>query len=196
MFLVIFIIHRRKWRFAFQTLAKFIHFCRYTIGDFSPFKAHVYMFTITTTSFLFALWAFIVIFRASIPQLRRFHYGGKILTFQLCVVFLKFQSLIFGLILLPAGAIPCVPPISPNVYANSKWWRPWRTIYSVPLDKLEYVDINYLQFHWKVLINYMYEIEKKHLCFTVTSQNYQMSRNPNQTMHRVQQHYLFVSIIP
>ncbi|XP_018024103.1 organic solute transporter subunit alpha [Hyalella azteca] len=91
----------------------------YSFGDFSPYKGHVYVFTITTTSFLLALWAFIVMFKASIPELRRYHYGRKILVFQLCLVFLRFQALIFGVILLPAGAIPCVPPISPKVYANT-----------------------------------------------------------------------------
>uniref|UniRef100_A0A6A7G946 Organic solute transporter subunit alpha-like n=3 Tax=Hirondellea gigas TaxID=1518452 RepID=A0A6A7G946_9CRUS len=91
----------------------------YKVGDFSLTKGYVYIFAITTVSFMFGLWAFIVGFKASIPQLRKYHYGKKILTFQLCLIFLRFQSLIFGLILLPSGAIPCVPPISPSVYANT-----------------------------------------------------------------------------
>ncbi|KAF2364127.1 Organic solute transporter subunit alpha/Transmembrane protein 184 [Trinorchestia longiramus] len=91
----------------------------YDFGDFSPYKGHVYMFTITTTSFLLALWAFVITFKSSIPELRHHHYGKKIIVFQLCLVFLRLQALIFMAILLPSGAIPCAPPISPSVYANT-----------------------------------------------------------------------------
>lgn len=91
----------------------------YTAGHFSFTDAYAYIFAITTISFMFGLWAFIVLFKASIPELRKFHYGRKILTFQFVVICLRLQAFIFGMILIPSGAIPCVPPLSPAVYANT-----------------------------------------------------------------------------
>jgi len=85
-------------------------------------NSFIYIFAITTLSFLFALWAFIVGFKASIPELTQFHYKMKAITFQLSLVFLRFQSLVFNFILLPTGAIPCLPPISPAVFANCEYY--------------------------------------------------------------------------
>ncbi|KAL7647500.1 UNVERIFIED_CONTAM: hypothetical protein RMT77_001100 [Armadillidium vulgare] len=73
------------------------------------------LFAIATISFLFALWAFIISFKSSCMKLRKFKYCGKVATFQLCLVCFRFQSVIFYLILMPAGAFPCLPPMSPNV---------------------------------------------------------------------------------
>jgi len=90
----------------------------YTVGDFSANNAYVYIFAFTTVSFLVGLWAFIVIFKSSVPQLGNFHYGKKIVAFQLTILFSRMQNMIFGTLLVPLGAIPCSPPISPGVYAN------------------------------------------------------------------------------
>lgn len=61
------------------------------MGKFSLTNAYVYILLLTTVSFLFALWAFIVMFKASIPELGLYHYGKKVIAFQLCLIFLRFQ---------------------------------------------------------------------------------------------------------
>lgn len=81
-------------------------------------NAYIYIYLFATTSFFFGLWAFIVGFKASLRQLQEFHYLPKIIAFQLCLVFLRLQTLIVNSILVPSGAIPCLPPISPSVFAN------------------------------------------------------------------------------
>ncbi|XP_071549540.1 organic solute transporter subunit alpha-like [Panulirus ornatus] len=91
----------------------------YTHMDMSPNNAYIYIYIISTTSFFFGLWAFIVGFKASLRQLQEFHYKAKIVTFQLCLVFLRLQAIIINSILVPSGAIPCLPPISPRVFANT-----------------------------------------------------------------------------
>ena len=98
----------------------FLYHFRYQTMNLKPTNSYVYLYLISTTSFCFGLWAFIVGFKASLPNLKDFHYTPKIISFQLSLVFLKLQGLIFNMILLPSGAFPCLPPISPTVYANSK----------------------------------------------------------------------------
>lgn len=93
---------------------------RYTHLDMRPANAYIYLNVIALTSFCFGLWAFIVGFKASLKQLQEFHYTPKIVAFQLCLVFLRLQALIVNGILVPAKAIPCLPPISPRVFANSE----------------------------------------------------------------------------
>ncbi|XP_063877542.1 LOW QUALITY PROTEIN: organic solute transporter subunit alpha-like [Scylla paramamosain] len=83
-----------------------------------PDNAYIYLYIISTVSFTFGLWGFIVGFKASLRQLQEFHYTPKIVTFQLCLVFLRLQALIVNSILVPTGAIPCLPPLSPRVFAN------------------------------------------------------------------------------
>ncbi|XP_050711891.1 organic solute transporter subunit alpha-like [Eriocheir sinensis] len=90
----------------------------YTHTEVSATDAYIYIFVASSVSFLFGLWAFIVGFKASLPQLQEFHYTPKIITFQLCLVFLRLQALIVNSILVPSGAIPCLPPLSPRVFAN------------------------------------------------------------------------------
>lgn len=87
--------------------------------DMRPNNAYIYIYLVTTTSFFFGLWAFIVGFKASLRQLQEFHYTPKIVAFQLTLVFLRLQAIIVNSILVPSGAIPCLPPISPKVFANS-----------------------------------------------------------------------------
>nr|XP_053652875.1 organic solute transporter subunit alpha-like isoform X2 [Cherax quadricarinatus] len=102
----------------------------YTQLDMRPSNAYIYIYIISTLSFAFGLWAFIVGFKASLQQLQEFHYTPKIVTFQLCLVFLRLQAIIVNSILVPSGAIPCLPPISPRVFANTllnsllmgSWW--------------------------------------------------------------------------
>ena len=86
-----------------------------------PDNAYIYIYIVATLSFSFGLWGFIVGFKASLRQLQEFHYTPKIVTFQLCLVFLRLQSLIVNSILVPTGAIPCLPPLSPRVFANGKY---------------------------------------------------------------------------
>lgn len=83
-----------------------------------PDNAYIYLYIVSISSFIFGLWAFIVGFKASLRQLQEFHYTPKIVTFQLCLVFLRLQGLIVNSILVPTGAIPCLPPFSPRVFAN------------------------------------------------------------------------------
>ncbi|KAK7077750.1 hypothetical protein SK128_026072 [Halocaridina rubra] len=87
--------------------------------DMRPTNAYIYIYLVSTTSFGFGLWAFIVGFKASLRQLKDFYYLPKIVTFQLCLVFLRLQAIIVNSILVPTGAIPCLPPISPKVFANT-----------------------------------------------------------------------------
>lgn len=89
--------------------------------DMRPNNAYIYIYLVTTTSFFFGLWAFIVGFKASLRQLQEFHYTPKIVAFQLTLVFLRLQAIIVNSILVPSGAIPCLPPISPKVFANSQY---------------------------------------------------------------------------
>lgn len=91
----------------------------YTHMDMRPNNAYIYIYLVTTTSFFFGLWAFIVGFKASLRQLQEFHYTPKIVAFQLTLVFLRLQAIIVNSILVPSGAIPCLPPISPKVFANT-----------------------------------------------------------------------------
>ncbi|XP_042221393.1 organic solute transporter subunit alpha-like isoform X2 [Homarus americanus] len=91
----------------------------YTHMDMRPNNAYIYIYLLSTFSFGFGLWAFIVGFKASLRQLQDFHYTPKIITFQLCLVFLRLQAIIVNSILVPSGAIPCLPPISPRVFANT-----------------------------------------------------------------------------
>ncbi|CAL4082181.1 unnamed protein product, partial [Meganyctiphanes norvegica] len=91
----------------------------YTHMSLSPYNGYLYIYLISNFSFGSALWAFIVAFRTSLSQLQDFYFTPKIITFQLCLVFLRLQALIVNSILVPAGAIPCLPPISPKVFANT-----------------------------------------------------------------------------
>ncbi|XP_045583677.1 organic solute transporter subunit alpha [Procambarus clarkii] len=91
----------------------------YTHMDMRPSSASLYIYLVSTISFFFGLWAFIVGFKASRVQLQEFHYTPKIVAFQLCLVFLRLQAIIVNSILVPSGAIPCLPPISPRVFANT-----------------------------------------------------------------------------
>ncbi|KAK3863923.1 hypothetical protein Pcinc_030339 [Petrolisthes cinctipes] len=90
----------------------------YSHMDMTPYNAYLYVNVVSVISFFFGLWGFIVGFKASLQQLQEFFYTPKILSFQLCLVFLRLQALIVNAILVPTGAIPCLPPISPRVFAN------------------------------------------------------------------------------
>ncbi|XP_068232978.1 organic solute transporter subunit alpha-like [Palaemon carinicauda] len=91
----------------------------YTHMKVSATNGYIYIYLIATTSFAFGLWAFIVGFKSSLKHLQEFYYVPKIVAFQLCLVFLRLQTIIVNSILVPAGAIPCLPPISPKVFANT-----------------------------------------------------------------------------
>ncbi|XP_064105882.1 organic solute transporter subunit alpha-like isoform X1 [Macrobrachium nipponense] len=91
----------------------------YTHLDMRPNNGYIYIYPVATTSFGFALWAFIVGFKSSLRHLREFYYVPKIVAFQLCLFFLRLQAIIVNSILVPSGAFPCLPPISPKVFANT-----------------------------------------------------------------------------
>ena len=107
----------------YKCVCKYVRsfYFRYIHMSVKPDNAYIYIYIVATLSFSFGLWGFIVGFKASLRQLQEFHYTPKIVTFQLCLVFLRLQSLIVNSILVPTGAIPCLPPLSPRVFANGKY---------------------------------------------------------------------------